>query len=105
MSVREDLIAAKALIDTPAKWDRNSGQEEPYLLHPHPYTVRSALIVATRAEPYAALYLAQELHPFIPHQFKRFGSFIESLSHYEADGSTTHADIMALFDRAIEAAE
>jgi hypothetical protein len=82
MSLKDDLIAAKKLIDTPEKWAED--------------TLPKAVIQAIDLNPArwtaarVALLAAIPGHP--------------SLVAFNYDPATTHADVMALFDRAIEAA-
>lgn len=90
MSVRDDLIAAKALIDTPDKWqDREM-------------SVIQAVAVATRGqEAYTRAKAA--LFAQIPREFVR-SSVFDALHAYDKS-APSHAAVMALFDRAIEAAK
>lgn len=95
MSVKEDLIAAKALIDTPEKWTKNYFRTDDGC-----YCAVGAIDAATRPDPtfdrgdraHAALLAA------LPE-----GAL--SITGFNDRRSTVHADIMALFDRAIAAAE
>lgn len=95
-SVRENLIAAKALIDTPEKWGKGafiSGSSGCLC-------VLGALGVAARSDAYAWNYQdANALLSVLP--FK--ASSETSLAKFNDDPRTTHADVMALFDRAIAA--
>jgi hypothetical protein len=78
-SVRENLIAARALIDTPEKWAVLS--------------ITGAMsIAAPSPEAHGAITDAMTT-PF------------RLLGYFERSRSTTHADMMALFDRAIAAQE
>lgn len=83
MSLADDLRAAKALIDTPEKWAEDTLQNavlQAIDLNPARWTAaRVALLAAIPGHP--------------------------SLVAFNYDPATTHADIMALFDRAIAAAE
>lgn len=88
MTLRDDLIAAKALIDTPEKWTEY-------------YDVHDAIWSVVKAGPdhnARLLRCIDALAEFLPPRFKHPG-------RYGQHRTTTHADIMALFDRAIEAAE
>lgn len=88
-TVRENLIAAKALIDSPAKWadwDRFSERRCIYEVALSLEQDREPVIGALRAEC-----------------VKTVGH--DRLSHFNDYPDTTHADIMALFDRAIAAQE
>lgn len=79
MGLRDDLIAAKALIDTPEKW-REVG------------TVTGALNDAMR---------------FDDNAFIAARAFLRDLHGYllTSDSFRSHAAVMALFDRAIAAAD
>jgi hypothetical protein len=101
MSVKDDLIAARALIDTPEKWQqapRGMGRR-----NPHTHNIVESLILATAGAPYAAFPLVDALCAALPERFA--GDDEHALHWFEAANATTHADVMALFDRAIEAAE
>lgn len=97
MSVRDNLIAARALIDTPEKWGK-----EHYEPRPGCFCVSGALAKVYGVDPnpqnceagpeYRALYAAVPNGPW------------SGPVNYNDHPDTTHADIMALFDRAIEAA-
>lgn len=88
-TIRENLIAAKALIDTPEKWGKGS-------LEPRPgcYCALGALWEVGENSP-----LTPErgvLRKYLPAGF-------HNIPGYNDHPDTTHADIMALFDRAIGA--
>lgn len=93
MSLKDDLIAAKALIDTPEKWGKGVGT---YLRHSGPACAHEAL---RRASPTGHEHLRRHLKLALPNGFAH-----ASVPDFNDHPSTTHADIMALFDRAIEAA-
>jgi hypothetical protein len=91
-TVRQNLIAAKALIDTPEKW------------------VKGALKTGDCLCAMGAVHavLPKNYHGLISDtaQFRALQSalpdgFRWSVPSFNDDPSTTHADIMALFDRAI----
>lgn len=103
-AVKEKLVAAKALISDPAKWrkdereyensccaivavNRSFGTGGGWTDHPEAGAVRKALFDQL---PEA---WRPELH----------GNIAECVGDYNDDPETTHADIMALFDRAIAA--
>lgn len=108
MSVKDDLIAARALIDTPEKWGKGMpSYERSYTADPDgPICAVGACNVQsfrarTDGETYnARLYilLVDTLHDALPD-----GQL--SIPGFNDADATTHADIMALFDRAIEAAK
>jgi hypothetical protein len=97
MSVKDDLIAARALIATPEQWAKGGD-------------------IDTRAGRYCAAVacndsrLAGELYGAlsraIPEGYPRPspGGWVTDLFAYNDDPATTHNDVLALFDRAIEAA-
>ncbi len=90
-TVRENLIAAKALIDTPEKWGK--GAYEP---SPGCFCILGALFEASgRQTAYGAPYDAIERQ--LPWGNK------SGIVKFNDAPETTHADIMALFDRAIAA--
>lgn len=98
MSLRDDLIAAKALIDTPEKWIKGSWEREGC------YCAAGALRKALNA-------------PMMPSGLVDWAFWnypaVVALDQLTADGianfndapRTTHADIMSLFDRAIASAQ
>ena len=96
MGTREDLIAARALIDTPEKWAR--GEE---------ISLRSGRLCAAVAcndfpepQPMFDALKAALPSPFV----ERAASLgISAVFDFNDHPSTTHADIMSLFDRAIKA--
>lgn len=97
MSLRDDLIAARALIDTPEKWCRDRGHAVAYkwfgLREVHSYCIIAALHIGIpdREASYRAEAALRADTPW--------------LVNFNGKPTTTHADIMALFDRAIAAAE
>jgi hypothetical protein len=93
-TVKENLIAAKALIDTPEKWGKG-GYRDPFTGRLCAY---GALGVAERgdARNYSEA-LAYRLRVAVPDRFHG------RVAEYNDHPDTTHADIMALFDRAIAA--
>jgi len=96
MSVKDDLIAAKMLIDTPDKWTKGRYFREGLLC------AQSALTTATRGVGYQDAELA--LRRAVPVLFS-CGNELPALERYNDAQFTMHADIMALFDRAIAAQE
>jgi hypothetical protein len=100
-TVKDNLIAARALIDTPDKWTQNEYTGFNSALGAQCYCTTGALARVYGKEPspqscetgpeYRALRMCLPDGPW-------FG-VVEFNDHPD----TTHADIMALFDRAIEA--
>lgn len=88
----ENLKAAKALIDTPEKWGRGGSSYIP--VRGKPLCVLGACDQTRMSET-----AKDALREHIPARFG--GRFIPFNDHPD----TTHADIMALFNRAIAAAE
>jgi hypothetical protein len=90
-TVKENLIAARALIDTPEKWVQGAFEDGGGLC------AIGACGVVTTGDPQnwqpaeRAALLA-----FVPAE-------VGSVMLYNDADTTTHADIMALFDRAIAA--
>ena len=85
MRLKDDLIAAKALIDTPEKWGKGNGRVSPQ-------APRLCVLGACRRDADVAHALADAL----PNDWG--GHLVHQFNDHP---STTHADIMALFDRAI----
>jgi hypothetical protein len=107
MSVRENLIAAKALIDTPEKWGKpqntfySKGERPGSLI----MSAMGAIYEVSKypgSPGYEALYVA--LDGAVPEHF-HLRPAVGPTRQYNDHPTTTHADIMALFDRAIAAAE
>lgn len=95
MSLKDDLIAAKALIDTPEKWIRGAFRNA------HGYCLLGAVReVAARKAPEACWYDSKMLDALWAHIPGPYANPVG----FNDRPNTTHADIMALFDRAIEAA-
>lgn len=106
MTLKDDLIAAKALIDTPEKWrkdDRDFYDECCCAaIACHRVSRRGRIgIVAGEAED----AMLQSLYDALDDEWRTVhGEPGVYVGHYNDAPDTTHADIMALFDRAIEAA-
>lgn len=100
-TVRENLIAARALIDTPEKWGK--GEYEP---RPGCYCMAGA-IFAAKGERYDPWELGESPESKAIKQALDEVSdgprFWHSYVEYNDDPATTHADVMALFQRAIDA--
>jgi hypothetical protein len=109
--LRDDLIAAKALIDTPEKWRKDNERD---------YKSCCAIIACNRAAGKTSIHYpaAHRLAEALPtdwveahrEQERQFYTSIGDepgfwVGDYNDDPDTTHSDIMALFDRAIEAAQ
>lgn len=99
-TLKDDLIAAKALIDTPEKWGKGNGT---FLFGQVPSHQNCAMtacgrvaVDAGRDDDYPPMHAA--LNSALPSEFRSVWSFNDAIK-------TTHADIMALFDRAIAAAD
>lgn len=90
-TVRDNLIAARALIDTPEKW-LQGWFEGPNGTMDASEAVCRASGEDIGGDAYEAMCLV------LP-------DGIDILSTFNDDPDTTHADIMALFDRAIAAQE
>ncbi len=89
MSVRENLIKAKAMIDAPAKWadwDRFSERK----------CIYEVVLSLEKDREEVQRALRVECVKVTGH---------DRLSHFNDHPDTTHSDIMALFQRAIEASE
>jgi hypothetical protein len=95
-TVKENLIAARALIDTPEKW-----VQEKYIDGDGCMCAAGAIRKATgerlgETECWLDLFVRREF-------YCDFG--FATIEEFNDDRMTTHADIMALFDRAIAAQE
>ena len=102
MSVKEILIAAKALIDTPEKWLKgalSTGDDTCFCAMGALGHAGGFGLVASDKTPELASLLDS-----IPASFV-WVTDKHRLAAYNDDPATTHADIMALFDRAIAAAD
>jgi hypothetical protein len=102
MSVKDDLIAAKALIDTPEKWFPGwlNG------VSPERFDVGQAVLVATAARDRPALFNALDaLDSAVPDFDPEYRNALRRYVQWMDESKPDHADIMALFDRAINAAE
>ena len=96
-TVRDNLIAARALIDTPEKWGK-----EDYEPRPGCFCIFGAIakVKGVEASPIVEGGPENEfLEEALPDDFD--GGVVA----FNDDPFTKHADIMALFDRAIAAAE
>ena len=92
MTMRHDLTAAKSLIDTPEKWCKGGLRQGNRL------TALGALNDACNPMTLRAVYPL--ITALLPEGFNRPGG----IKAYNDAQATIHADIMALFDRAIDAA-
>lgn len=99
-SVKENLIAAKALIDTPEKWLKGALSDDKETC----FCAMGALghvggfgLVASDVTPEMASLIGSIPSSFLWTKQKN------RLAAFNDDPETTHADIMALFDRAIAA--
>ena len=105
MNVKQILIEARGLIDEPSKWTklawaRNSRQISCAMDNSDAkcFCLGSALILA--CPPLEPNIVNVE----IKNQLPEIDGKIPSISDYNDHPDTTHADIMDLFDKAIEAA-
>lgn len=91
MSLKDDLIAAKAVIDTPEKWGKG-------LTRNNPCSLEACWYVASPRERVRRDDMREALRSVIPDGYEGVADFNDS-------PETTHADVMSMFDRAISAAE
>ena len=97
MSVKENLIKAKALIDTPEKWLKGALDGDGCFC--------AVGAVGEARDWDMDAFLAPEFKALLgqlPTEFQK-GTYLD-VPNYNDHPDTTHADIMALFDRAIEIA-
>lgn len=104
MTVANDLRAAKAVIDTPEKWRKDGDPEHD----------DCCAIVATYRIPYpdsgrrGRYAMWEALFNALPRARKNYRCLDECgfvVGDFNDDPDTTHADIMDLFQRAIDAEE
>lgn len=94
-AVKDNLIAAKSLIDTPEKWAQHE-----YEPRPGCFCVIGAVGAVLGKDPDSKLGPEEvELARALPLPSTNPSFVID----FNDDEHTTHADIMALFDRAIAA--
>jgi hypothetical protein len=95
MGVKENLIAARALIDMPEKWGKGSRG----LRGTRECAMTACGALKLKSHEFDGVRLA--LTAALPH-----GSDLTApaVVRFNDDPSTTHTDIMALFDRAIASA-
>lgn len=91
-----DLVAAKALIDTPEKWWKGSYHNDAGDC----FCAMGAVLHVTDCNPFSSRVRAcrELLEAAVPIMTR------QPVGLYNDEFSTTHADIMALFDRAIKEA-
>lgn len=93
MTVRDDLVAARALIDTPEKWARGSGRPDGKMCAMNAVAEHHNLQIGRLDHPtYVALTLA------LPSDWTSTNGR-NSVGRY--NDTHDHADVMSLFDRAI----
>lgn len=95
MSIRNHLIAAKEMVNTPEKW-RQDGR---FGFHTNRMCAMGACASVETDNANMASLMYSALRDAIPHGWGR------DVPGFNDHPSTTHADIMALFDRAIASAE
>ena len=104
MTLKDDLIAAKVLIDSPDKWVKGmlrDGARHCLLGAVEVVTEQTKQWPPNERFTIATARLAEA----IPDEWQTFTTFwFDQLPIYNDRAKTTHPDIMALFDRAIEAA-
>jgi hypothetical protein len=107
--LRDDLIAARALIDTPAKWRKDMSDSQPSCC---------AIVATNRVTGGRSSRHWQALADALPQDWSRTNKARVSeaegcdvsdypgvfVGEYNDDPATSHNDILALFDRAIDAA-
>lgn len=96
MSVRDDLIAARALIDTPEKWVRSGFWERS----------KGAMSLATALGQACAgdiVPAVRALEQELPERYKTTSSILRPLGVFSDRADTTHEMVMDVFDQAIAA--
>lgn len=109
MTPAEQLRAAKALIDTPARWTKLATARDILGSYAHWSSPRAACFCSSGAVKKATfnpVLVGSLLNQCIPASIDR-GRLGERYSYidYNDRDATTHADIMKLFDDAIALAE
>lgn len=97
MSLKDDLIAAKALIDTPEKWIKGS-----FCVNGCRCALGAIFTVSAIDGEWSEAkehQLIEAVSDSLPEPWKA------NLISFNDHPDTSHADIMALFDRAINAAD
>lgn len=99
-TVRENLIAAKALIDTPEKWGKGDFTPAPgcFCTFGAIAAINGFRFGVDKYPPTYAEDMA--IARCLP---EGWAARVDVVPDFNDDPSTTHADIMALFDRAIAA--
>lgn len=98
-TVKENLIAAKALIDTPEKWSKGDWSDNGGCL----CALGAANLAATGMFDCVKHDLERALEAALPTGFRTTSGNLRLVPRFNDHRDTTHADIMALFDRAIAA--
>jgi hypothetical protein len=108
-SVKETLVAARAVIEDPARWNKNG-------LYAADERGESAPVGSERAVCFCifgAIAKAEGMHEGFQYSSAP-GAYVKQavrdvseleVTEYNDARSTTHADVLAVFDRAIEAAQ
>lgn len=96
MTLHDDLVAAKALIADPARWVKDPGE-----------LGKCYCAVTAITGVFGASRLGTSIHTRKRDAWEALASALPEgwgqVGIYNDDPTTTHADIMALFDRAIAA--
>lgn len=95
MSLVDDLKAAKALIEDPAKWGKGMASWERAYSEPAAFPL-CAYGACRAANVMTYVDVGAALQQQLPEPFATM-----DVAVFNDDPRTTHADIMALFDRAI----
>lgn len=101
MSLHDDLVAAKALIDTPEKWAHESKSRVT-----EGGSCLCAIDAMTKANGETFHKLHRVMTRCLPSNFSADDdNELDPIAQFNDAPTTTHADVMALFQRAIDAAE
>lgn len=96
-TVKENLIAAKALIDTPEKWCK--GRRHVF----YGYTTPHGAVIVKKYCAEGAMDAVGGLSPERQALLNQTPRAYGNVAEFNDSPDTTHADIMALFQRAIAA--
>lgn len=103
MTVKDNLIAARALIDTPEKWGKGQYETFPgrYCLYGASFVGRGAPVSGDNLPSLEDWALVKAL----PSLAKTNGGVLPDVTRFNDHPGTTHEMAMAVMDRAIDACD
>jgi hypothetical protein len=99
MSLKDDLIAARALIDTPEKWVKGK-----YEVNGCYCAMGAVSMAVTGSADYDSNWYVNYADKVVAALDNRLPARFPDVAAFNDDPATTHNDVLQLFDRAIEAA-